>query len=133
MNKTKIMIAATGMLLCNLCLSGSASAQQFNQSWQFKAQNRASIAALIKQVEQQEDANNAVIQQAPGSYDTLLCGGGDGQSAATGNSTCIILNNSTGEIEIGQDADGSQTANNEASQNMNIDDELGETLSTLLQ
>lgn len=132
MKKINIIMAAIGMLLCNFSINSSASAQQFNQSWQFKTQNRASIAALIKQVEQEDEASTAVTQ-APASYDTLLCGGGDGQSAATGNSTCIILNNSTGAIEIGQDANGSQTANNEASQNMNIDGELGETLSTLLQ
>ncbi len=133
MNNTKIMLAAASLLLCNFCLSGTASAQQFNQSWQFKAQNRASIAALIKQVEQEDEAGEGTVTQVPVGYDNLICGGGDGQSAATGNSTCIILNNSTGAIEIGQDANGSQTANNEASQEMNIDDELGDTLSSLVQ
>lgn len=124
---------AIAILMGTMGISNIAHAQQYNQSWQFKGQNRASIAALMKQVEQESEASNAVVQQVPGSYDTLICGGGDGQSAATANSTCIILNNATGSIQIGQDSDGSQTANNSAEQNMNVDTELGETLSTLLQ
>ena len=131
MKKINIMTVAAGLLLCSFCLSSPASAQQSNQSWQFKNQNRASIAALMKQVEQQDEANNAVTQ-VPVGVDTLICGG-DGQSSATGNSTCIILNNSTGAIEIGQDANGSQTANNETSQSTNTEDELGDTLSSLVQ
>jgi hypothetical protein len=131
MKNTNIMTVAIGVMLGSLCLSNPASAQQTNQSWQFKDQNRASIAALMKQVDQQNETSNAVAQ-VPVGLDTLICGG-DGQSSATGNSTCIILNNSTGAIEIGQDANGSQTANNETAQSTNTEDELGDTLSSLVQ
>jgi hypothetical protein len=44
------------------------------------------------------------------SLTTIVCGGG--AATATANNTCIILNNATGQIETGQDAEGSQDASN---------------------
>lgn len=85
-------------------LATSASAQMSHQPWTFSQQNRASIAALMQQTEHPE-ASTAV---SPG--DTLICGGGTGQSSATANSTCIILSQATGDIQLGQDSQGSQTS-----------------------
>lgn len=107
--------------------SASANAQMANEPWTFKQQNRASIAALMQQVENRNGTTAATAAAAPGGLDTLICGG-DGASAATGNSTCIILNNSNGAIEIGQDAQGNQDANN--SQNTAVNS-LSETLNDL--
>ena len=102
-----------------------ANAQQFNQAWSFTSQNRASIAALMQQVEGSETG-----AAAQGSFDTLVCGG-DGASSATGNSTCIILNNATGTVEIGQDTEGDQDATNTAKEKTGPDSDLGKTLASL--
>ena len=87
----------------------SAEAQERNRSWQFSGQNRASIAALIREVEEGGDSNGAVAGYTSPGYTSLVCGG-DGQASATGNSTCIILHNSDGFVDVGQDSDGTQTA-----------------------
>ncbi len=106
--KAAIIWAIT--LMVGFFLSGhAANAQQFNQAWGFTTQNRASIAALMQQVEKSEGTGNAVA--SGGGYDSLVCGG-DGMSSATGNSTCIILNNSDGSIQVGQDSQGNQESSN---------------------
>jgi hypothetical protein len=88
----------------------SALAQDRNQSWQFKGQNRASIAALIRDVERNGGNNGVAVSALPsGGYTNLVCGK-DGQTSASANTTCIILNNSTGTVGVGQDANGNQTA-----------------------
>jgi len=50
------------------------------------------------------------------SADTIVCGAGD-ETAAKGNSTCIIMNNANGAIDVGQASDGDQTASNASSVN----------------
>lgn len=96
------------LLAITFLCSTAAHAQMNNQQWGFKPQNRASIAALMRQVEESENANAA--QSASSDVDTLVCGGGGGSSSATANSTCIILNNSTAGLNVGQDSQGSQGA-----------------------
>ncbi len=81
-----------------------AQAQMTQQPWTFAQQNRASIAALMQQTE------NPAALAVPASNDILICGGGTGESSATANSTCIILNQATGDIQLGQDSNGDQTA-----------------------
>lgn len=112
------------------CVAGgkTAQAQQYTKAWNFVAQNRASIAALINQVEEQESTGTAGVGFA--GYDNLVCGG-DGESGATGNSTCIILNNATGNIEIGQDSTGDQTATSSTSEDIAIESDLEEALSSM--
>lgn len=78
-----------------------------NQPWGFAQQNRASIAALIKQTEDRNETQS--VTASAGGCDQLVCGK-DGDLSATGNNTCIIMNNSDGVIQIGQDAQGNQTA-----------------------
>ena len=96
----------TGIFLLAAMISLPAQAQMSPQPWTFVQQNRASIAALMQQTE------NPAGTTAPPSADTIICGGGSGQSAATANSSCIILNKGTGQIDIGQDSNGGQQANN---------------------
>jgi hypothetical protein len=47
------------------------------------------------------------------SQTVLVCGEGEGgASASTANSSCLILNNVTGSISVGQDNLGDQSATN---------------------
>ncbi len=103
------IVCAIALMLGLFPGAHAANAQQFNQAWGFTTQNRASIAALMQQVEKSEGTGNAVV--SGGGYDSLVCGG-DGMSSATGNSTCIILNNSDGTIQVGQDSRGNQESSN---------------------
>lgn len=110
-----------------------AHAQMSNQPWGFKPQNRASIAALMRQVDR-EGRNTAPATAIYPSYETLVCGG-DGRSTATGNSTCIIMSDADGLINIGQDAQGNQSATNQGQTNSadnDNDNEEEENLSDAL-
>lgn len=104
-----------GLVLVACFVATPALAQMTKESWSFNPQNRASIAALIKQIED-GDNGNAQSQVVGNGGTTLVCGGGssDSNSSAMGNSSCIILNNSTGNIELGQDSTGDQTSNAES-------------------
>lgn len=104
-----------GILL--VALSNSAHAQQpLMDSWQFQQQNRASIASLIRQVE--VDSSNGVVAAQAASVTNLVCGG-DGQSSARANATCIILNNAVGDVSLDQFADGDQSASSSVSSSIN--------------
>jgi hypothetical protein len=117
-----IIILWTVCLLAGLLLGSlTANAQQVNEAWSFTPQNRASIAALMQQVEGRKAANAGTAQSA--GITNLICGS-DGKSSATGNSTCVIMSNADGNINVGQDSNGDQDANNTAS-------DLGEVLSSL--
>lgn len=127
MNNFYIM---TVMPITIIALSASAAtsfSQDRNQSWQFTGQNRASIAALIRDVEK-NGSGNGVISAAPAEgYTNLVCGK-DGQTSAAGNTTCIILNNSDGTIDVGQDSDGDQTATTDTETQQSIADAVLDTL-----
>lgn len=93
--------------ICSIFLFANvnnASAQMKSEPWGFNPQNRASIAALMQQIERPPNSD-----VAPVSADSLVCGGSE-KASARANSTCIILNNALGNISIGQDANGDQTA-----------------------
>ncbi len=105
--KVSVFLLVIGMAA--IALAAPANAQISNNPWGFQPQNRASVAALIRQVEKGQDSNAALTQFAAPSATNLVCGS-DGKASASGNTTCVILNNSDGSINIGQDADGDQTA-----------------------
>lgn len=117
-----------GLALIN---AAAAHAQVNNQPWGFATQNRASIAALMKQTDDQNKNRTATTVAAPGSYDQLVCGG-DGESSARANATCIIMNNSDGVIHIGQDANGNQSATN-GTNTANSNDDTDSPLTTALE
>jgi len=99
-----------------LLLPAVASAQMYERAWDFTPRDRAGLAVVQKQVESGAfSSSNGTISSgtsASGSNSTLLlCGGDGGDSSATANSSCIILNNATGDLVIGQDAVGDQSAN----------------------
>lgn len=109
----------------------SANAQVANEPWRFKDQNRASIAALMKQIDREQNATTATAA-APG--DALVCGDGGGSSSSAGNATCIILNNANAAIEIGQTSDGEQQSTNTAPAGSDAQQSpTDEILSTLAQ
>lgn len=79
------------------------------EAWDFTPQNRAAIAALIKQIE----------DPGSGGPTTIVCGGNSGAggagtgagASATANDACIIVSNSSGAIiNSGQASDGNQGA-----------------------
>lgn len=121
-------LSAIGLAGIVLVTATPASAQMANNPWSFQQQNRASVAALMRQVER-EKINNGSVQLAPTS---LICGS-DGKSSASGNSTCVILNNSTGQIEIGQDSKGDQaaTSSTDTETNDQIHSSADDVLATL--
>lgn len=90
------------------------------EPWTFQQQNRAGIAATIKAV---EDGGNG-SGGGSGGGTTIVCGGTSGASgdggtgsgaSSTANSTCIIVNGSTGSvIDVDQDSEGSQSSNAQA-------------------
>lgn len=117
---------AVMMILFCLGISLPAYAQMSSEPWSFSPQNRASIAALMKQTEEQQQAT-AVVQPA----DTLICGGGTGNSAAAGNSTCVILNNATGMIQLDQDETGDQNATSTSSVSVQTEEGADEVAAAL--
>lgn len=107
-------------LILLLGFAAPAQAEGFNNNaWGFSPQNRASIASLMKQV---EGGSSGVSGTSSGGSTTLICG--DGASTAKGNASCIILNNSTGNIEIGQDSQGNQTASSETQTTTNVTEHM---------
>ena len=103
-----VLGAATfGVLL--LAAPPPSSAEEFNlgnRPWDFTQQNRAGIAAMMVQ------KRNGTLGGANGGVGGgNACGGNGGNSAAIGNYTCIILNDSTAAIEQLQKELGDQTAN----------------------
>lgn len=121
-------LSAAGLFGIVLTAAVPSNAQMANNPWSFQQQNRASVAALMRQAENGNSGNGSV-QLAP---TNLICGS-DGKSSASGNSTCVILNNSTGQIEIGQDSEGDQaaTSSTDSETNMRITGDADDILATL--
>lgn len=101
-----------GVIVILLFESSLVQAQSFKDPWGFAPQNRASIAGMIRQVESEKKAG-AVATDAGGTT-ILTCGKGEASSEA--NSACIIMNNSDGILNVGQDSKGNQTSNNTKTQ-----------------
>lgn len=78
---------------------------QNRQAWGFPDRAAPSMAIIMKQ---ESDAQSATAAGGDGG-NALVCGGGSGGATATANSTCVILNNSTGNIDVGQGSKGNQT------------------------
>ena len=98
-------------------LPALSNAQVDNNPWGFTGQNRASIAALMKQIDDNKSSRSNVVASGGGDIVNLVCGA-DATSSAKGNSSCIILNNSDAAIDLGQDSQGDQTATSEETTNV---------------
>lgn len=108
--KMKTILPISGLAFMLFAIDAPAHAQMSNNPWGFQPQNRASVAALIRQVENGKDGASAVTAiAATPSYTNLVCGS-ESKSSASGNTTCIILNNADGNISVGQDSQGDPTA-----------------------
>ncbi len=129
-----IMSTAAIALLSTLFLSTPATAQMMEKPYSFSPQNRASIAALIRSVEEGNSSSSSSAQAVTGSTGTtLVCGGSADSAGATGNSSCIILNNSTGEITTGQLSEGDQSATNETTETVNVEENINEGIAEVFE
>lgn len=131
-----ILIKRTNALIIAAALSGffvsapvQAQAGFNNSGWSPQASNRASIAALIRQVEEDDSTSSGAY--AVGSTVTqLICGSSSGEGGQTSanaqaNSSCIILNNSEGSVlSIDQLSDGDQDANAQSTEMVTVDETI---------
>ncbi|MGB4056681.1 MAG: hypothetical protein WBK77_01195 [Alphaproteobacteria bacterium] len=125
-NYVKFLVLAV-VIACGYVLPVQADNLN-NAPWGFANQNRASIAALIKQVEDNGSSSGSNASGLVGSNITnLVCGDGQGSSKAQGNSACVILNNSTGDITTGQDTTGDQTAENTSTETTTVNETINTT------
>lgn len=101
--KLAIVVAAGACLL-----AGTAVAQMYEKPYSPQARDRAGLAVYMKNLE--ESRRSAVTSNGGGDATYLVCGGSGGQSTATANSSCVILNNSDASLGIGQGSKGDQDA-----------------------
>ena len=106
--------------------SFAAQAQMFEKPWSAPDQNRASLAVVMKQAESgMFTGTGSTSSSGSSSLTQLVCGGGGGTANATANSACVILNNSNGSVNTGQDSTGDQTADSNTQTNTtNLSDAL---------
>lgn len=105
-------------------LSFAASADPLGgkEPWNFTPVNRASMAVVIKNVEDGKGASGD-----GGSGTTIVCGGNNGSggtggtgsaASATANNNCVIISNSDGAVvNVDQDSEGDQTASSGSNSN----------------
>lgn len=93
--------------------------------WNFDPVNRAGVAVAMHDIENGGGSGGGGTTVVCGGTSGASGGGGTGAgSSATGNQSCIIVNNSDGNIiDIGQSSDGNQssgsTANSQTSTSNN--------------
>ncbi len=108
-------------------IASTASAQMFEQPRQFKQRDGAGLAVFMRSL-----SGTNTSATAGGDSTILVCGGSGGQSTATANSSCIILNNSDASALIGQESDGDQgaDANTESTTTTTTADEVNNILNS---
>ncbi|NIZ03869.1 hypothetical protein [Thalassospira lucentensis] len=122
------VLVAAGMLLTQVA---PVSAQMFEKPWSAKSRDRSSLAVYMKQAESGLfDKSTGTGTGTGGSLTQLVCGGGGGTSSATANSACIIMNNSNGVVDTGQDSTGDQTANTTDNSTNSTSGSLSDALAT---
>ena len=119
---------ASGVVILIISMGTAALAQMNNRPFGFQPRNGASIAALMQQVENQNSRSNGNggVAAFESNTTTLVCGS-DGASSAQGNSSCVILNNANADLQMGQEAQGEQSASAETNSSI---DSVMETLET---
>ncbi len=105
----KTLVLSGYSFLCLTFFAQEVNAQMTGTPWGFAQQNRASIAALMKSIEDTDSSTTATTATTATGVTNLVCGS-DGSSSAKGSSSCIILNNSDGSILLDQVSDGDQNA-----------------------
>jgi len=115
-------------------LAQGAAAQMFEKPYNSPSRDRAGLAIVMKQVDSGMFGRSvsSTGTSAGGVSQVLLCGGPDGGSTATSNSSCIILGDgATGMINLGQDSAGNQDAQATQNQTTNNNADLSDALSGL--
>lgn len=113
-------------------LAAPAGAPMFERAYSNNSRDGLSSAVVMKQVDEGlfQQQQPIVSGGSGGTGDVLLCGSDDHQSAATANSSCIIIGDgATAIIDLGQDSLGDQDANAESNQDVNGD--LSDALESL--
>lgn len=126
---------AGAIALFGLILWGSgAHAQMFEDPYSNRNVDRAGMAIFMKQLDMGLfNRNSSSVSGSGSGGEILLCGGPDSNSAATANSSCIIIGDgATGVIDLGQQSDGDQTADTNVNQTQNNNSSQGE-LSDVLE
>ncbi|MPY73813.1 MAG: hypothetical protein GEU87_06110 [Alphaproteobacteria bacterium] len=119
----------TAVVAAGACLvAGTAAAQMYEQPYSPQARDRAGLAVYMKNLK--ESRRSEVTASGGGDATYLVCGGSGGQSTATANSSCVILNNSDASLGIGQGSDGDQGAN--ASTNSTTNTTTADEVSNIL-
>lgn len=130
MNAVARTTIASAIALAGLAgLAAGAQAQQFDQPWSFSQQNRAQLAVTMKQLKDGIGQSAGSSSTGTAGFTTIICGGG--AATATANNTCIVLNNATGQIETGQDAEGSQDAASSTETTVSGTSEVDEVIEVL--
>jgi hypothetical protein len=108
------MLVAAGM-------AAPAAAQMMDRPYDFAPRDRAGLAALMQQVENPASGPDSTSTTTIESK-TYLCGdGGTGGTGASSkaNSNCVVLDNATGQVNVGQTSDGDQDADSNSSSTEN--------------
>jgi hypothetical protein len=129
----RVALLAAGAIALQSLGAAAASAQMF-ESYGFAPRDRASIAFGMRNVEEGGGTGGAVGGgAAQPSQTVLVCGSGEEGSAAgsTANSSCLILNNVTGSVEVGQDSLGNQNATNTQTGNTTTNNTMSDALEGL--
>jgi hypothetical protein len=95
-------------------LAAPAAAQMMERPYDFGPRDRAGIAALMQQVENQRAPGPSSVSNTQIKSTTVLCGeGGTGGTGSTSkaNANCIVLDDATGQVNVGQNSAGNQDAN----------------------
>ena len=110
-NKVSLGVAVGALSLISAQSAFADDPLMGRSPWNFQPQDRAGIAAAIRNVEN---------GQSPNGPSAIICGGTSGASgqgatgsgaSSTANSSCIIVNGSPGtEINNPQHSDGNQTS-----------------------
>jgi hypothetical protein len=126
-----IAAAAAGILAA---FTPQVVVAQMMDSYRFQARDRASIAFGMREVENRQNPPQAISGGGGGggSLTQLVCppagGGGSTAAGSMANSSCVILNDVTGSVDVGQDSTGDQNANanSESSVSDTIEELAGE-------
>lgn len=117
--------------ISTMLTSAPAEAQGMNNNaWAPQDSNRAAIAALIRQAEQDDGSSSSgALGYAGSSVTQLICGSNSGEGTgasanAQANSSCIILNNSDGALNINQDSLGDQDADADSISTTTVDETI---------
>jgi hypothetical protein len=137
-----VLAAAGAVVLLASAAPQLANAQQFTDPVDIGGQrNGAAIAQMIERTEERGGISGASANGGSVESTTVLCGGGgrDGtSSSATSNRNCIILNDANGEVQVGQESSGDQTADADQatggeSANTNTNGKLSDAIEQLTQ